>query len=71
MRKFQLKRGYRDGSVAPQDLDNGKVFNGDVIHTYSDITPFIEQMLEGGYIEEIEVVPQPRQDKLNGKFAAK
>ena len=51
--KYQLKWGYRDGSVAPQDFDTGKVFNGSIIHEYSEPNEFIKLMLEGGYIEEV------------------
>lgn len=59
MRKYQLKWGFRDGSVAPQDFATGKVFIGSVIHEYTEPTEFIELMLEGGYIEEVfdEVKP--------------
>lgn len=53
MHKYQLKKGYRDGSVAPQDFSNRKVFIGSVIHEYAEPTEFIEMMLEGGYIEEV------------------
>lgn len=59
MRKYQLKWGFRDGSVAPQDFVTGKVFIGSCVHEYAEPTEFIELMLEGGYIEEVfdEVKP--------------
>ena len=57
--KYQLKFGYRDGSVAPQDFDTGKVFNGSITHEYSEPNEFIKLMLEGGYIEEVFDEPVP------------
>lgn len=52
MRKYQLKKGYRDGSVAPQDFATKKVFIGSVIHEYAEPNEFIDSMVDGGYIEE-------------------
>ena len=74
MHKYQLKKKYQDGSVAPQDFEAKKAFNGSAIHEYAEPTTFIESMIEGGYIEEVteevleEIIIQKRRGRPSGKF---
>jgi hypothetical protein len=53
MRKFRLKKKFRDGSIAPQDFEARKLFHGSVIHEYAEPTEFVLDMVEGGYMEEV------------------
>ena len=73
MHKYQLKKKYQDGSVAPQDFEAKKAFNGSAIHEYAEPTTFIESMIEGGYIEEVteEVLEEVAIPKRRGRPSGK